>query len=272
VPLLRDLTYWKSDLPHYLVNFAAHVTMLHYTTPVTSASLGLNGALWTLALEAQYYLLLPLLAPLFVRAAWPAALAMFAAALAWHWASMHDLAPLVALEMAIGAHWSLPESTIRHLLGTQLPAYFAHFAVGIMAGRTWLAWRGRVPGTGENVAGIAASLAAVYVLYRMHAPGGVWLGDLNWVLIPIAMGIAMVALVSTGNPLARTLLANAPLAFVGRISYSVYLYHLPLLLLWNKFAPRELGWLSLPPYLALVLLVAWLSWRFVEVPNLRRRG
>ena len=272
VPLLRDLTYWKTDLAYYLVNFGAHVTMLHYTTPITSASISLNGALWTLALEAQYYLILPLLAPLFVRAAWPTALALFGAAIAWHWAAMHDLAPLVAFEMAIGAAWNLPEATIRHLLGTQLPAYLAHFAAGIMAGRAWLAWRGREPGMTENVAGLLAALAAIAVLFRMHAPGGVWFGDFNWVLIPVAMGVAMVTLVSTGNPLARPLLANPPLAFVGRISYSVYLYHLPLLLLWNKFAPKDLGWLSLPIYLALVLGVAWLSWRFVELRYIRTKA
>ena len=38
-------------------------------TPLTSASMTVNGALWTLAIEMQYYLLLPLVAPLFVQ--WP---------------------------------------------------------------------------------------------------------------------------------------------------------------------------------------------------------
>lgn len=272
LPLLRDLTYWKTELAYYLVNFGAHVTMLHYTTPVTSASIALNGALWTLALEAQYYLLLPLLAPLVVRAAWPVAAALFVIAIAWHWAALHDLAPLVNLEMAIGSPWNLPESTIRHLVGTQLPAYLGHFAAGILAGHAWLAWREREFSTADHWAGVVATLAAIYVLYRMHAPGGVWFGDFNWVLIPIAMGVAMFALVSARNPIARPLLVNAPIAFVGRTSYSVYLYHLPLLLLWNKFAPRDLGWLSLPLYLAIVLTVAWASWRFVELRYLNAKN
>ena len=264
VPLLRDLTHWKTDLAYYLVNFGAHVTMLHYTTPITSASVGLNGALWTLALEAQYYLLLPLLAPLVARAPWPSAAGLFALAVAWRWLAQHDLAPLVDFEMAIGAAWNLPAATIRHLVGTQLPAYLGHFAVGILAGRAWLRWRGRATGAAASAAWLAAAAASVFVIYRMHAPGGVWLGDFNWVLIPLAMGVAMVALVSTGMPAARPLLANPPLIFVGRTSYSAYLYHLPLLLLWNKFGPKDLGWLSLPLYLSIVLTVAWASWRFVE--------
>jgi peptidoglycan/LPS O-acetylase OafA/YrhL len=50
--------------------------------------------------------------------------------------------------------------------------------------------------------------------------------------------------------LGEFLLGNLPLRFVGRISYSIYLYHLPLLLLWNKFAPG-LGWWTLSIYVAI---------------------
>jgi peptidoglycan/LPS O-acetylase OafA/YrhL len=122
LPLLRTLTYWKSELAFYLFNLSAHVTMLHYTTPLTSASLGLNGALWTLALEAQWYLLLPLVAPLFARAPWAAALTLFGVAVAWRWLAWHDMEALVALQMTIGAPWNPPESKMRQLIATQLPA------------------------------------------------------------------------------------------------------------------------------------------------------
>jgi peptidoglycan/LPS O-acetylase OafA/YrhL len=65
--------------------------------------------------------------------------------------------------------------------------------------------------------------------------------------------------------LAAGLLARGPLAFTGRISYSAYLWHLPVLYLWNRFTVP--GWASLPAYLAAVAALSWLSWRFVE-----RRG
>jgi peptidoglycan/LPS O-acetylase OafA/YrhL len=265
IPLLRTPTELRSDVPFYVVNLVAHATMLHYTTPITSASMSVNGALWTLSLEAQYYLLLPLLAPLFVRAPARAAIALCAAALAWHWASHHDLAPLVALEMKVGAAWNVPEGTIRHLLVTQLPAYLAHFAIGILAGRAWFRWRGRSPSPAAGVAWIVAAVAALAVVYRIHRPGAQWLGEQTWFLIPLMLGVAMLALVCSGVAAARLLLANRPLLFVGRCSYSAYLYHLPLLLLWNRYAPRELGAMSLPLYLALVLAVSWSSWRFVEL-------
>ena len=271
LPLLQGWSLWKTDPAFTLDNFGAHLFLLHYTTPYTSASLGINGALWTLSLEAQYYLLLPLLAPLLVRAPLRAAGALAVLALAWRWLALHDLDALVGAEAAIGARWQISEATIRHLVGTQLPAYLAHFAAGILAGRAWMQWRGRPAGTIAQLGWPVVAVVALLVLYRIHAPGGAMLGEFTWFLIPVCLGAAMLALVSRGLPLSQPLLANRPLAFVGRISYSVYLYHLPLLLLWNRFAP-PLGWLSLPAFLALTLLAGWLSLRFVEQPFLDNRG
>ena len=269
LPLLQGWTLWKTDPAFTLDNFGAHLFLLHYTSPYTSASLGINGALWTLTLEAQYYLILPLLAPLLVRAPLRTAGALAAGALAWRWLALHDLAALVDAEAAIGARWQVSEATIRHLVGTQLPAYFAHFAAGILAGRAWMKWRGHPVDGRRSLAWLAIAAVALGLLYRIHAPAGAILGEFTWFLIPVCLGTAMLALVSRGMPLARPLLANPPLAFVGRISYSVYLYHLPLLLLWNAFAP-PLGWFTLPAFLSLVLLAGWLSYRFVERPFLPR--
>ena len=270
LPLVKGIAYWRQDLWFLLYNAAAHATFLHYTTPLSSASLTLNGALWTLALEAQYYLLLPFLAPWLVRAPWRTAGALALAALAWRWLSAHDLEALVGVQLAIGAKWSLPESVIRHLLTTQLPGYLAHFAAGILCGRAWLAWRARPAGAGESLGWLALAVASLGGLYALYAAWNARLGEFAWILTPACMGLAMLALVSRGLALARPLLANAPLAFAGRVSYSAYLYHLPLLILWNLHAP-DLGWASLPAWLAFVLAVAWVSYRFVELPFMRKR-
>ena len=61
------------------------------------------------------------------------------------------------------------------------------------------------------------------------------------------------------------------LAFIGRVSYSMYLYHLPLLLLFNKYAPVELGGLAFPCYFAIVVGVATISFRYVEQPFMRSK-
>src|SRR5438105_1562413 len=128
LPLVHGIAFARANAGFVGLNAAAHALFLHYTTPITSGSLELNGALWTLTLEAEYYLLLPLLAPVFVRAPVVTATILVALAGLWRWLTATDLAPLVSLEMALGERWSLPEATIRHLLLTQLPGYLGHFA------------------------------------------------------------------------------------------------------------------------------------------------
>ena len=66
------------------------------------------------------------------------------------------------------------------------------------------------------------------------------------------------------------LLANRFMVFVGLISYSLYLWHWPIIAFLNY------GNIAISPLLAVAvffgsILLAWLSWRFVETP-LRRSG
>src|SRR5205814_2692459 len=79
--------------------------------------------------------------------------------------------PLVALEMAIGASWSLPESVIRHLLLTQLPGYLAHFAAGMAIALAWLRRRDRRIGEVASLAWLAGLFAAFGLLYWLFALG-----------------------------------------------------------------------------------------------------
>ena len=80
------------------------------------------------------------------------------------------------------------------------------------------------------------------------------------------------ALIATGTQRlgAALLLGLTPLRFVGRISYSLYLWHWPLLILgglalngqvWQPLSVRQAAFLA-----ALAIPVAAISWRFVEEP------
>ena len=264
LPLLMGWDYFRRDVNFVSFNIAAHLTFLHYTTPASSASMTVNGALWTLTLEAEYYLLLPLLAPLFVRAPVRSALALLAATAAWRWAALHDLASLVALETWISLGRA-SEQVVRHLLTTQLPGYLAHFAAGILLGRAWLEWHEKPASRNETVGWLAVTAASLAVLYWGYAGGNAQLGEWVWLATLITLALPVLALVSRGLPIAQPLLANPPLKFIGRISYSMYLYHLPLLLLFNRFLPSE-NWSSLPLYFSALTLVAWASYRLVERP------
>jgi peptidoglycan/LPS O-acetylase OafA/YrhL len=267
LPLLRGLEFWRYNTAYVLENLSAHILSCTTFRPATSASLSINGALWTLALEAQFYLLAASCWRRCSRARpWRTATALFGAAIAWHWLAANHLDPIVDWMRAIEPRWNISESAARHLLQTQLPGYLGHFAAGMLAGRAWMNWRGHPPTRAAAAGWIAAAAASLVLLWMLHSPGGWILGQWTWALALAALTTAFVALVARGIPLAQPLLANRPLAFVGRISYSAYLYHLPLLLLWNAYAPQLTGSpLGLPLYLAAVIAVAWLSYRRIEL-------
>ena len=272
LPLLLGAGYWKRDLYVIIANVLAHAAFLHNTSPLTSASMSVNGALWTLAVEAQYYLLLPLLAPLFVRRPVAATAAAFAVAALWQFAARHDFDSMVAWQVALGAHWGWPESNVRQLLLTQLPDYLGHFALGMLLGRAWLAWRERETGPRRErmlLAGTALALAAL--LAYLGSGVAVW-GEQTWILSALCLGTLLFAAVAGRGPVVEALLAKGPLALLGRISYSAYLYHLLALVVLIKFAGALAPGIVFPAFVAATVALAWLSWRFVEQPLMGVRG
>ena len=265
LPLLLGVGYWRKDLYVYLWNGVAHALFLQGTSPLTSGSMGVNGALWTLPIEVQFYLLLPFAMPLFIRAPRRTLAAAIAASLAWQWAAAHDLVPLVALELRLGAHWRWPEATVREMLAAQLPAFLGHFALGIFLGRAWLAHRGACARMGAPLAAVTgAALLAVSIAGLVPLP-------LEHVRLVPSLALALLfhaAVASTGKTATR-ILGGGPLALAGRISYSAYLCHLPILAVWNTRPSIFPGWLSLPGYAMTVFTVSWISWRWIEQPFLR---
>ena len=265
LPLLLGVGYWRKDLYVYLWNGVAHALFLQGTSPLTSGSMGVNGALWTLPIEVQFYLLLPFAMPLFIRAPRRTLAAAIAASLAWQWAAAHDLASLVALELRLGAHWRWTEATVREMLAAQLPAFLGHFALGIFLGRAWLAQRGARARMGAPLAAMAgAALLAASIAGLVPLP-------LEHVRLVPSLALALLfhaAVASTGKTAAR-ILGGGPLALAGRISYSAYLCHLPILAVWNTRPSIFPGWLSLPGYAMTVFTVSWISWRWIEQPFLR---
>ncbi|MFL9924710.1 acyltransferase family protein [Herbaspirillum lusitanum] len=83
-------------------------------------------------------------------------------------------------------------------------------------------------------------------------------------LLPV-MGAAGILAGVGSNSIANWILRLSPMRWIGKISYSLYLVHWPLTCLAGltvSLYPRPVKWLLL----MLSLLLAWLSWRFVEKP------
>ncbi|MFC6021010.1 acyltransferase family protein [Plantactinospora solaniradicis] len=86
--------------------------------------------------------------------------------------------------------------------------------------------------------------------------------------------IGAVLVISAGTrhrgPL-QTALASAPLTFIGRLSYSIYLWHWPLLVLAGGVRGGSLPWSARGAVLAGTVVVAWLTYRLVENPLRHQR-
>ncbi|HZZ92077.1 MAG TPA: acyltransferase [Usitatibacter sp.] len=272
VPLLWSIDSWRQDTGYLATNLIAHAAFLHYTTPVTSSSMGINGALWTLALEVQYYALLPLFAAAFVRAPLRWALGFAAVAALWHVGAQRGLAPLVAFEMRMGAVWDVPEDAARHLLESQLPGYLAHFALGILLALAWM--QARVASVTNGVRAASAVLAAASLALLAGIHGG-WMPSFpasNWLsTITLVAGVLQFPLVAA-PAIGTRVLGRPALRALGRVSYSVYLYHLPLIYFWTKARVLEERAVSMPLCLAAIAAVAVASYYCVERPFLRGRA
>jgi peptidoglycan/LPS O-acetylase OafA/YrhL len=117
------------------------------------------------------------------------------------------------------------------------------------------------------VAIAACALAALFAVLRN---GTAILGPMGWIAFPVVMAAGFGAVVSWPSPLLSRIAASWPLASLGRISYSAYLYHLPLLLLFNAFLPSVTGGIAPILWAAIVVLVSAASFQFVERQFLSR--
>lgn len=206
---------------------------------------------WSLAVEEQFYLLFPLLLlaqPRLGRRTWVAVLALLALvslAVAEHGSRVYPeanffLAPGRAWELLVGCLCACAADGERPLRDA-LP----HRMRGIVAGT-----------------GLAAVVMAILFFVRnTPAPSAL-------ILIPV-VGAGAVVLYAADDNLAGRMLSQPILVRLGLISYSVYLWHQPLLAFarLHQLGPLPLAW-RLSLVLATLVLAA-LTWRWVEQP-LRR--
>ena len=206
--------------------------------------------LWSIAVEEQFYLFYPLLLVLLTRylpRRRTAALVSLglSSLLVCIWASYTH--PAVNYYAAPTRAWEL-------LLGAVLQS------AGLRALRPRLA--------NELLAALAAlALAACVSLYapsRFPYPS-------VYTLLPCAATAALLATGGEGSSYVNRALAWPPLVFVGLISYSLYLWHWPLLRFAGYYHVTPLGGAARAALLVLIVLLSIFSWRYVEQPVRTRR-
>lgn len=107
--------------------------------------------------------------------------------------------------------------------------------------------------------GLALVLCAILFFHpRLIVPGG-------HALFPV-LGTGLIILFAGGRALAGRILQFRPVVLVGLISYSAYLWHQPLFAFARLSALREPSPIVMFALAGLTLVLAWLTWRFVETP------
>lgn len=248
--------YWWNGLP-YLLTFTQGLRLYWTdTSPVFTVYLGHT---WTLAVEEQFYLLWPaVLLALRLNRRRVAVLAILCVAISAS-ARSHGLTQMVlggrGDGLALGALLAVMLSTPNfQRYGGRLTLSFSLCAASAFA--------------------VLLALAlTVGITSRTHqAP---WPGVTILAFNVLFFGVIGLTVGQSGRrwlaPLRSTFLRR-----MGMISFGLYLYHMPILLLFHDVA-RTFGPLGKPlrrelPALGACFAVAWLSWRHLEEPILRLKN
>ncbi len=230
--------------------------------------------MWTLAIEAQFYVILPIAASFVKR---------LGNARGRQGALRAALAFVLIGWVSRGLEY---RATVPGELRFRLPFSFLDlFATGMIVAFLELTHASFFRSRRALRSGLLVCAAALLVgtnYWLVAAGGSDWLRPPTLVLAClyptlICSAFALILLALLTRPRYRVvLLTSAPFVFIGQISYSMYLFHIGVGYFLLTRLPRNLGqWLGLhPPVYALVqlgpvLLVSYVVYRLVEQPSLR---
>jgi len=216
------------------------------------------SAAWSLSIEEQFYLIWPVLLVVLLRLGTSRRVTASVV-----------IALLIASAGARAALWS-PSNAGTHRVFFGTDTHADGLLCGVLAALL-LGWGG-----GPSSAGMARAfnwaahlfVAFLAVFLVLGWPFDPWL--LQWGYLPLNLAAAalVVCLVSSPWPALRFLFECAPMAWIGRVSYGVYLWHIVVFSMLGKVVrlPGEWFWAAA---VGLTLALSALSFYGLERPALR---
>jgi peptidoglycan/LPS O-acetylase OafA/YrhL len=267
-------------LPFYLLHWSAlaavpvalsFVTLVQSWIPIPAYYFGFNAPLWSVSNEAFFYLMFPMLLRSLTRS--------------WHW----------KLLACAGAGFALVLLAERNGLAPFGPSTLGKVT---LHGITYV---NPVVRLKEFVLGMVAAL--LFLKSRRYVRVNRWIGSLLEVAVLVALpyavrnvGVLRSRLMTTASPAAATfvdqtstavffgllvlvfamnagvvsrVLSLRPFVVLGEISFSLYVLH-QIVINYYQVHPSYFGWipqaLFFTTFLSLMLVLAYLTWRWVEMP------
>ena len=225
---------------------------LTYTTDLAAtfgASTAWLGHTWSLAVEEQYYLV------------WPVILAVLA--------RRRRKFSLIFLAVAALGFVAGTAAAFRIIGHSNAFAPWTHAFALVLGSALAVALRQPVPPLLERLAGIGWLGALPLLWWLFRPPSAHTLSYGGWSAIALLSGAVMLHLLLREEALFSRILSCTPLVWIGRRSYGLYLYSLPIGLALQQADAGVAVTGTLTVLLSVV--AAALSYRFAEEPALKRK-